>query len=69
MAELRVEIPDDIIAVMDASGHASGRSRKDITEEVLGIWAAQKKHESIVICRVAGINPLDKEANRRVSDK
>ncbi|MGZ8158376.1 MAG: hypothetical protein ACXWT4_06160 [Methylobacter sp.] len=70
MTELRVNIPDDtdIIAVMDGYCQATGKSRTDIVIEVLGTWAAQKKHEAILICRVAGINPTASETHRRASD-
>jgi hypothetical protein len=65
MSELRVNnFPDEILAVMDGYGQATGKCRTDITIEVLGRWAEQKKHEATLICRVAGVNPHAKESVR-----
>lgn len=68
MSELRVNnFPDEILAVMDGYGQATGKCRTDITIEVLKVWAEQKKHEATLICRVAGVNPLVKESLRNDS--
>ena len=58
-------MPDDIMAVIDGYAQASGKSRTDIAIEVLGVWADNKIHESILICRVAGVNPLQPETKRK----
>jgi len=57
MTELRVNLPEHIVAVLDGYCSATGKCRTEITLEVLGEWAKQKLHESTVICRVAGVNP------------
>lgn len=58
MPELRVELPDDVIAVLDGYCSATGACRTKVVVDQLTIWARQKHHESIVICRVAGNNPI-----------
>lgn len=65
MSELRVNnFPDEILAVMDGYGQATGKCRTELAIEVLGAWAEQKKHEATLICRVARINPLIKDSLR-----
>lgn len=57
--ELRVNnFPIDVLNVMDGFAQANGLSRAEITREVMGKWAAEKKHEATLICRVAGVNPF-----------
>lgn len=68
MPEIRFDIPDDMASILDGFCQASGKSRKDIGLELFGAWAAQRRHEAIVICRVAGINPLVSATHRRASE-
>lgn len=35
---------------------------QDVAREMLAKWSAEKLHESTVICRVAGVNPLAVDA-------
>lgn len=65
MPELRVELPLETIAVMDAHCSATGRCRTQLAQEVLGEWASQKLHESTLICRVAGVNPTQPDKRRK----
>lgn len=65
MSELRVELPETTVAVLDGHCSATGKCRTELTKEILGAWAAQKLHESTVICRVAGVNPMAAERERK----
>ncbi len=58
MPELRAELPDYIAAVLDGYCSASGQCRTKVVVDILDEWAKQKHHESIVILRVAGNNPI-----------
>lgn len=58
MPELRTEIPVETIAVLDGHCFATGKCRTQLVQEILATWASQKLHESTVICRVAGVNPM-----------
>lgn len=61
MPELRAELPDYIAAVLDGYCSATGQCRTKVVIEQLTLWARQKHHESIVILRVAGNNPIGSE--------
>ena len=65
MPELRVELPESTVAVLDGHCSATGKCRTELTKEILGAWAAQKLHESTVICRVAGVNPMLPDGGRK----
>ena len=64
-AELRAEIDRQVLAVMDGYCSASGKCRTKLVAEILGAWADQKLHESTLVCRVAGVNPMMPEVKRR----
>jgi hypothetical protein len=57
MPELRVELEKFIVDVMDGYCSGTGMCRTKLANQILGDWAHQKHHESIVILRVAGGNP------------
>lgn len=61
MAEIRVEVPDEHLAVLeavlDAYCSASSESRTDVIKQLLAVWSKQKFHEATLILRVAGRNP------------
>lgn len=57
VAEIRVEVPDEHLAVLDAYCSASSESRTDVIRELLAAWSKQKFHEATLILRVAGRNP------------
>ncbi len=64
MAEIRVEIPNDELAVLDGYCNATGESRTDVIREVLAAWSGRKLHEATIILRVAGRNPVTPESDR-----
>lgn len=63
--EIRLELPAGECSVMDGYSQATGKSRTQVLREILQRWSDAKKHEAILICRVAGINPVDTESNRQ----
>lgn len=58
--ELRVEIPKEIMGVIDAHWMArSGAkaSRNDVVNEILKEWAAKKWHEASLVLKLVPCNP------------
>lgn len=64
MAEIRVEVPNDELAVLDGYCSATSESRTDVIRELLAAWSEKKLHEATVILRVAGRNPVGSESGR-----
>jgi hypothetical protein len=62
--EFRIEIPVDELAVLDGYCSATGKTRTGVIRSLLGIWAKDKAHEAMMICRVAGINPTSPDSSR-----
>jgi len=56
-AELRVELLKSELSVLYAHRQATGIPLKVTVREMVLEWSRKKKHEWIVGCRVAGINP------------
>lgn len=65
MAELRVELPDFTVAVLDGTCSASGSCRTELVNEILLQWATKKHREATIILRVAGDNPTIPEGKRK----
>ena len=63
--ELRLEIPRADMAVLDGYCNATGKSRAELVRAILNDWSAARVHEAKIICRVAGVNPFDTEADRK----
>ena len=61
MPELRAEIPSTELAVIDGYCAATGKNRTEIIVGLVREWSKQKLHESILVCRVAGVNPTSPE--------
>jgi hypothetical protein len=62
--EVRVEVPIDELRVLDGYCSGTGKHRTDVIREMLAEWSAKKRHEVIILCRVAGINPFEPESGR-----
>lgn len=62
--ELRVEVPDAELSVLDGFCSATGSSRTEVIRQMLSDWSDRKLHEASVICRVAGVNPTRPEGVR-----
>lgn len=69
MAELRFEMPDEDVGVIDAFCSATGRSRTDVVRDILTVWTKDKLHEATLIIRVSGRNPVRPESDRNVTGK
>lgn len=54
--ELRQQIAKDIIDTLDAVSLARELERYELVEEILGKWAAAKRHEASVVSRVMRCN-------------
>lgn len=64
MPEVRIDIDAQELSVMDGYIQATGSNRTKIIGELVKKWAADKLHESIVVCRMARVNPLAVEPGR-----
>jgi hypothetical protein len=64
MPEVRIDIDAQELSVMDGYIQASGSNRTKIIGDLVKKWAADKLHESIIVCRMARINPLAQETDR-----
>lgn len=64
MSEVRIDIDAEELAIMDGYISASGSNRKEIITELVRKWSADKLHESIIVCRMARVNPLEMESDR-----
>ena len=63
--ELRFELPDDQLSVIDAVASASNTNRTAVVREILSEWTENKLHEATLIVRVTGVNPMLSERRRR----
>ncbi len=63
--EVRFDIPREDLEILDGYVAATGKSRTDVMRGLLGDWSRQKRHEAILICRTAGINPREVEGDRK----
>ncbi|OGT02862.1 MAG: hypothetical protein A2143_05885 [Gallionellales bacterium RBG_16_57_15] len=63
-SEVRFEIPLEDLAVIDAYCLCNnGLSRTSVMSEILLNWTKDKRYEAMMICRVAGINPIRPESD------
>lgn len=65
MPEIRFEADQETVAVIDGFCSATGKCRTGFINELLKAWAKDKLHEASVVCRVAGINPMQPESDRK----
>ena len=56
--ELRFELPISDLAVIDGYCNGTGKDRTKVVKEIIAAWSKEKLHVSTVICRVAGVNPM-----------
>ena len=64
MAEIRVEVPNEELAVLDGYCSATSVGRTDVIRELLAQWSERKLHEATIILRVAGRTPVVPESGR-----
>jgi hypothetical protein len=63
--ELRGECPRQIVNVLDAVSMARDKTRTALVNEILGAWADKVLHESMLVHRIAGVNPALPDATGR----
>lgn len=63
--EIRYEVPVFEVSVLDGYCSATGKSRTDVLRSLLSDWSRDRLHEATLICRVAGVNPMEQEGNRK----
>ena len=69
--ELRVEVPKDVVGVIDAHWMArSGdkASRQALVNEILGEWAERKWHEASLVLQLVPGNPDRMETRDEKND-
>jgi hypothetical protein len=65
MPEVRWEATSEEVAVLDGYCSATGKNRTDVIRNLVHEWSKAKKHEAMIVCRVAGINPAMQEDDRK----
>lgn len=65
MPEIRFEAKAEVVSILDGYCQATGKCRTAFINDILEQWAQAKRHEAILICRVAGINPTAPETGRK----
>ena len=66
--EISFEVSASEAAVLDGYCHARGIKRTVVMRRLLKEWSDEKLHESILVCRVAGVNPAATESHRADAD-
>lgn len=67
MCEIRFDDPATEVAVLDGYCSATGKCRTDIMRAILKSWSDAKLRESVLICRVSGVNPSRTDDVRKVT--
>lgn len=62
-SEVRFDIPLRDLAVLDAYCHATGKGRTAVMLALLQEWTEAKRYEAMMVCRVAGVNPMASESD------
>ncbi len=62
--EISFEVSASEAAVLDGYCQAKGIKRTVLMRKLLKEWSDEKHRESILICRVAGSNPVNTGVNR-----
>jgi hypothetical protein len=62
--EISFELPAEEVAVLDGYCQAKSLKRTAVIRTLLREWSDAKKHEAIMICRVAGVNPTAPVSDR-----
>ncbi|MEY2654292.1 MAG: hypothetical protein RLZZ524_1320 [Pseudomonadota bacterium] len=60
-------MPADELAVLDGYCQARGKDRTAVVRDMLHEWSMVKMHEATMICRMARVNPLTPESDRRTA--
>lgn len=65
MTEVRFEAKSESVAVIDGYCSATGKCRTAVINEILEAWANDRLREAMMICRVAGVDPMRPETGRK----
>lgn len=63
--EVRFEIPAEELAIVDGYCSATHKSRTDVLRELIAAFSKDELHKAIVVCRMARINPMASESDRK----
>ena len=65
MAELRLDVPVDDLAVLDAIVQSdSGSSRASVIRGLIREFSGREVHRATMVCRAVRINPLAQDPGR-----
>lgn len=59
--EIRFELPIAVLTVIDGYCNGTGKDRTKVIREILDNWSKEKLHVSMIVCRVAGVNPMQSD--------
>ncbi len=65
--EISFEVGAEEASVLDGYCQAKGIKRTVLMRRLLKEWSDEKLHESILVCRVAGVNPANSGSNREMN--
>jgi hypothetical protein len=65
MTDVRVDLKEFTVAVLDGYCQGLGICRNKLINEILGDWAYQEHHKSRLVIRVAGDKPDVADDRRR----
>jgi hypothetical protein len=66
--EIRFEVDSKELAVLDGHCSAEGVCRTEVIKELLVDWSRKRLNSAIVICRVAGVNPMQPDGSRSAKE-
>lgn len=69
LTEVRVMVPVDHVAVIDAHAFANGTDRTAVVRQVISEWSKREVHRATLICRVAGVDPAASDAAGQANGK
>lgn len=64
MPEIRFEGKRETLNVIDGYCSGTGKCRTEVINAILEQWATAKAYEATLVCRVAGINPMQSDTDR-----
>jgi hypothetical protein len=56
--EVRLDIEEDDLAVLDGYVSATGSNRSKVIGELIKKFSAEQLHIATIVCRMARVNPL-----------
>lgn len=66
--EISFELPASECSVLDGYCQARNIKRTAVIRRLIKEWSDEKLHESILVCRVAGVNPAASGHSREASE-